>query len=398
MNSSGQYEDDDSGWAVCLRGGVSKGCGDTTLSKSHNLPDDVGFRSLIARPDSYIGYDKGNDNREPHRGSGGISLSGVSTMEVKSWAGSKKKRASSSRRKRRRISTQNDNKIINNNSDPLACPPAAAPATTVEKQTNLATLFFPRLPVPLQDAAALASIVGRPLEAIRIITRTDGRRLAWASFDDKITCASTLSRLRVARPDLGAQLHRAPHSRPSTQFDKRLAVVQRNGGVGNTLLFTNLPADVGCDEFSEVISRHSGPVTPLRTRTAVAGNGRGVACNFWCVFANVDACRLAYESVQSAKVTFRCGLSVTLCPNIHDDSTDADESRRRARALQLVSASAVVTHNIPTTPQLQLLSQTQSGPSAVQCLEDFLRSKLRRFVLLTPTSNEAVKIHYLQFS
>lgn len=385
VNSFGQYEDDDTGWAVCLRGGVSNRCGSATPSTPPSVPGDIGYRSLIARPDNYLDNDNYGESDETRGAVSGISSRGVSTMRSKASVASKNKRTGSSRRKRRRISESNNNNDKKSRSDPLGCPSSETPAVTVGKQI---TLFFPRLPAPVQDATALASIVGRPLEAIRIITRTDGQRLAWATFDNSTTCASTLSRLQASRPELGAQLHRASQSQSLSQFDKRLAFVRRNGGVGNTLLFINLPADVSCDEFSEIISRQCVHVTPLRTRTAVAGNGRGVARNFWCVFADINASRCAYESVQGVRVTFRCGLTVTLRPNIHDDSVDADESRRRSRALKLINPSADTNLNTHAMPQSQSQSLTRSAPTAIQCLENFLRSKLHRFVLLGPTTSE----------
>lgn len=219
--------------------------------------------------------------------------------------------------------------------------------------------------------------------------QANNKKMAWATFTSETDCLETLLALNMSFPTLKVSLHRprdAAHGVSSYQvqsnvrlFDERVRDVQRRGGLGNTLMLRNLPVQVGCDELEVVVRAalraDSVPSISLRVRTALSKGGSGR--NFWIVYADVEPCRLVFAHLFGRRVSFRCGKEVRLHPIVHDDSTDADESKRRMRARALGMQESKGGGSVG--------SGEGEGKCCVEQLEELLRMTQSRFVFLSET-------------
>lgn len=208
------------------------------------------------------------------------------------------------------------------------------------------TLFFPSLPPELRRDAALRAALAVSLHSLKT-HQANNRKMAWATFISETDCLETLLTLHINFPTLKVSLHRPREAANGPLlhqvqwgtriFDEKVYEVQRRGGLGNTLMLRNLPVQVGCDELEAVLRDAlrvvSASSTLLRVRTALSKGGSGR--NFWVVYADVEPCRVAFAHLLGRRVSFRCGKEVRLHPVVHDDSTDADENKRRLRARAL---------------------------------------------------------------
>lgn len=217
--------------------------------------------------------------------------------------------------------------------------------------------------------------------------QANNKKMAWATFTSETDCLETLLALNMSFPTLKVSLHRprdATHGVSSHQvqnnvrlFDEKVCDVQRRGGLGNTLMLRNLPVQVGCDELEAVLRAalrvESVPSMLLRVRTALSKGGSGR--NFWVVYADVEPCRLAFVHLFGRRVSFRCGKEVRLHPIVHDDSTDADENKRRirARALGMQESKGGGRGE----------SREGEGECCVERLERLLRATQSKFVFLS---------------
>lgn len=279
-----------------------------------------------------------------------------------------------------------------------------APSESTSPQSH--TIFIPNLPQKLKSHPALRSLFPHPPSTIHFAS-WNNHPIAWVCFSSASITQEAVDHLNTIEPSLAARIE-VPKSQtvnpspppsplppnpqdPGSQFDKRLRVVCANGGIGNTLIFRNLPLPVTVPEFTNLVtirnhtrnvshdpnpslvcttSEH--PLIPIRVRTAVSRAGSSRA--FWTVFSNVHQARLAFVATFRNKVSLRCGSVVTLHPIVHDDSTDVDETKRRQRALQLQPDRRNSQISQALTPHPQ---------SACRALEAFLTSTQTSFAFLT---------------
>lgn len=211
------------------------------------------------------------------------------------------------------------------------------------------TLFFPLLPADLSTDTQLRAVIGSGISHLHQ-TQSRGRKMAWATFETEERCGAVYCNLRLQFPAMKLSLHRPRQTSKRkgtagpcfqgeslTAFDRKVHDVKSRGGLGNTLMLRNLPVEVDCTELGFVVSKaaracDSAP-KPLRIRSAVSKGKQ--ARNFWLVYSSVASCRLAFALLHNETAIFRCGRTVNLHPAVHDDSTDADEGKRRRRSLAL---------------------------------------------------------------
>lgn len=211
--------------------------------------------------------------------------------------------------------------------------------------TTSQTLFFPSLPAELKKDNALRAAIGCSLRELKT-HQAKNKKMAWATFESESECLDRLFALRVSFPALRVLLHRPRQNQDTAlrqqsgnahSFDKRVQGIIDRGGIGNTLMFRNLPVEVECDELENLLRNipemANISCSSLRVRMALS-KGRG-GRNFWIVYAGVEACRAAFVNLMNTQVSFRCGKSAKLHPIVHDDTTDVDETKRRERARAL---------------------------------------------------------------
>lgn len=252
------------------------------------------------------------------------------------------------------------------------------------------TVFFPSIPKDLQKDAQLRTAIGTGLQDLKTIN-AKGKKMAWATFVSESICLDTLLALRIHHPKLIASLHRpkqlqqqsvggsswSARDKNAMLFDKNVAAVLARGGLGNTLMFRNLPVEVDVAELEAILASSMRAANincnVLRIRTALSKGRAGR--NFWAVYPSIDVCKLAFIHLLLQKVSFRCGKTAKLHPIIHDDSTDADEKKRRERAVALGNhASRSRSSSI----------ETSRMPNSIDGLEHFLRSTQKSFIFLSP--------------
>lgn len=271
------------------------------------------------------------------------------------------------------------------------------------------TIFIPNVSHDLRSHHALAALFPQPISSVRFATSKQ-RTIAWVSLPSVPLARDALAHLSKRYPSLAARPHvpkcqnANPQHCPSpntasleSRFDKRLHAVCANGGIGNTLVFMNLPLQVTIPEFTKILTTPNNihnhnrnnihnhnpdlalalatpepPPTPIGVRTALSRSGS--SRSFWAVFSNVHQARLAFVATFGNKVSLRCGSIVTLRPGVHDDSTDADETRRRQRALLLQPDRRNFSSSHQLTPHPQ---------SACRALEAFLTNSQTSFAFLT---------------
>lgn len=254
-------------------------------------------------------------------------------------------------------------------------------------------LFFPSLPPHLTQDAHIRRCIPFDIQHIKTVVKR-GVTMAWLTFSSETQCLEALLRLRTQMPSLQVSFHKPKenvHPMPTTLspqenyqhnlhiFQTKISIVTAKGGLGNTLMFNNLPMQVDCDEFAAVLRstiqqqqrlqtdshQHSNF---LRVRTAIskAQNAR----NFWATYSSIESCRNAFCLLHRTPVTFRCGKTLTLHSFVHDDSTDKDETKRRERAAAL-----------PTQPSSGCVPERAESDN-IQLLEHFLLNKFDSFVFL----------------
>eukprot|EP00177_Eucheuma_denticulatum_P006322 GFKZ01011524.1.p1 GENE.GFKZ01011524.1~~GFKZ01011524.1.p1 ORF type:complete len:388 (-),score=63.34 GFKZ01011524.1:226-1389(-) len=207
------------------------------------------------------------------------------------------------------------------------------------------TLFFPSLPVELKKDNALREAIGCSLRELKT-HQAKNKKMAWATFASENECLDKLLALKISFPALKVSLHRPRQNQDTSSrqqsgnaqaFDRRVQGIIDRGGIGNTLMFRNLPIEVDCEELENALRNIPEMAnissSSLRVRMALS-KGRG-GRNFWLVYAGVEACRAAFVHLMNKKVSFRCGKSAKLHPIVHDDTTDVDETKRRERARAL---------------------------------------------------------------
>lgn len=247
-------------------------------------------------------------------------------------------------------------------------------------------LFFPSLPNELMKDAQLRTAIGTGLQDLKTIN-AKGKKMAWATFASEGECLDNLLALRLEYPNLIVSLHRPKQQQGGGNhnwqlpekngllFDKNVAAILSRGGLGNTLMFRNLPVEVEVAELENVLKDNLRAASincrALRIRTALSKGRAGR--NFWVVYPSIDACRMAFNHLLLQQVSFRCGRTAKLHPMIHDDSTDADEKKRRERAAALGTQSS--RHRARSMPVLR-------KESTIDNLERFLRSTQKSFVFL----------------
>lgn len=217
------------------------------------------------------------------------------------------------------------------------------------------TLFFADVPKTYgTDDSMRAVLPARPRE-LKFV-RSAGRVLAWVSFLSEGDCFDTLCALRTGDTGLSPRLHRPKgQNSPAGQspgggtgdegkarmFDTKLRAVLAAGGMGNTLMFRNLPLELECGEFENILSSlGQGMVCrPLRVRTAVSKSGK--ARNFWATYTGDVAARTAFCAMHGRQVSLRCGKCIRIAPMVHDDASDAESRKRRQREAALGTQQSV---------------------------------------------------------
>lgn len=232
------------------------------------------------------------------------------------------------------------------------------------------SLFFASLPPDLRAEPALRALLGPAAGHLKTVVAR-GRAMAWATYAAEPPCLHALLTLRLQRPDVPVSLHRPkPEAAPrATAFAKQLHAVRARGGVGNTLLFRNLPVEVDVPEFEHAVQERTRGA--VRTRSALSKGG--TARSFWVVYGGVEACETAFRALRGSGVSFRCGRAVKLHPIVHDDSTDADEKKRRERAASLGMHKSRGGGAVATV--------REDGP--LDLLERYLRASQNKFVFLS---------------
>lgn len=249
------------------------------------------------------------------------------------------------------------------------------------------TLFFPSLPDELKKDLHLRSAIGPGLQDLKTIQARGNKKMAWATFASEGECLDKLLALRLAFPSLIVSLHRPQqqqegsirklqgHEKNELLFDRSSADVLSRGGLGNTLLFRNIPVEVEISEFEnllkDALQKASVNCDAVRIRTALSKGG--VGRTFWVVYPSIDACKVAFSHFLLKTVSFRCGKTTKLHPFIHDDSKDADESKRRERAAALGPQSSRRGAKSISKPKMK---------NSIDILERFLRSTQQSFAFL----------------
>ncbi|KAI0561188.1 hypothetical protein FGB62_91g06 [Gracilaria domingensis] len=212
------------------------------------------------------------------------------------------------------------------------------------------TLFFPLLSEHSVQDHDVRAVLGTAVQSFKMVP-SKGRHgcMAWVAMASEQECMDGLLQLRTVYPSLVVSFHKpsqasdqATRTLQSNQllFDEKLAKVIHNGGVGNTLMFRNVPVEVCQEEFSGILHEKlsSTPTCDvLRVRTSVANNGN--VRNFWAVFSGIPSAKSAFCVLNHSFTKFRCGKSVKLNAIVHDDSTDVDENKRRQRIMVLSSTA-----------------------------------------------------------
>lgn len=250
------------------------------------------------------------------------------------------------------------------------------------------TLFFPSLPEEMRGDENLRLAMGIAFEDLKT-TQKGGKHMAWVRFANEGDCMDTLLRLRLATPSMKVSIHRPKNttdangtnlfSKNLVAFQQRLQEIRANGGIGNTLMFRNLPKEVECDELRNLLQSAATKAqcheqcVPLRIRTALSKDGR--SRNFWVVYSSVGACQNAFASIHLTFVNFKCGRSLKIRSFVHDDSTDADEKRRRERNLNLgMQGNVAGNEGTFVAPKL----------TDLELLEAWLRQQQSSFVFMSP--------------
>lgn len=250
------------------------------------------------------------------------------------------------------------------------------------------TLFFPSLPDELKKDVQLRTAIGTGLQNLKTIQARGSKKMAWATFASEGECLDRLLALRIDFPSLVVSLHRPKqqqegsnrklegHERNGLLFDRSVADVLSRGGLGNTLLFRNLPVEVEIGELENILKgtlqNSSVNCSAVRIRTALSKGG--VGRTFWVVYPSIDTCKVAFSHFLLKTVSFRCGKTTKLHPFIHDDSKDADESKRRGRAAALGTQSS--RHRAKSI-------HTSKRENSIDILERFLRTTQQSFVFLS---------------
>lgn len=289
------------------------------------------------------------------------------------------------------------------------------------------TIYINRMSPDLREEGRLRALFNCPIRGVKVrhgTERDTNTMRAWVTFYTSEVCTAQLAMLRRSRPELSVCLHDNGRNKSCgtpnalARYDAKFEGVVRNGGVGNTLMFINMPVEVSLEEFEVVVETtgvqtHLGEicgeaVRPMRTRSAVSKGG--VSQNFWCVFADSNTARRVFQRIHESVVTFRCGRKITLCPFLHDDSQDVDETRRRKRALAINATSRDVrdirrrfgqtedgTANYATAASsvagtnASAMGSQRYGLGGTGCaknkLENFLRVTLKDFVFLDDSPN-----------
>lgn len=239
------------------------------------------------------------------------------------------------------------------------------------------TLFFPALPTELEGDVELRSAIGVTLEHMKTI-HVNGKKMAWLTFSSESECLDTLLSLRTSYPNLKVSLHKlkktdatgmTPAVKNAQIFDDKVKGVLQRGGIGNSLLFRNLPIETDCDELNTVFCELLQDVTPacrpLGIRTAVSRTGQ--SRNFWTVHSDQPAAKRAFVTLFLKHITFRCGKSAKLHPIVHDDASDSDTKKRRQRA------TALGVHHSNGNNQMNVVATLAPVKTSLDLLEDYLR-------------------------
>lgn len=258
------------------------------------------------------------------------------------------------------------------------------------------TLFLQDVPSAFHSEHELRALIFQPVSSIRFAT-TNGRTIAWISLPSVQHARDALAHLHARYPSFAARPHVPkntssispdPSKSSATQFDQRAQTVLSNGGVGNTLVFWNLPVHLTEQEFTSVLTADQSDINaptlatplplPLRVRSALSKSSN--SRTFWVVYASLNAARQAFTFSFGHKVIFRCGRCIKLHPVVHDDSTDVDETKRRQRARLLQPDARSSAPARPPQPQFDC---------ACRALEAFLRSSQDSFAFLPHQANKA---------
>lgn len=254
-----------------------------------------------------------------------------------------------------------------------------------KKGVSPKTLFFPSLPLYPDLESEIRAGWGSNVDVFKIL-ESKGNRMAWATMTSEQACMDALLHIRITHPSIIVAFHNNHRAEDENVrrgqqnealFNQKLQKVLAHGGIGNTLMFRNIPKEVGVEEFREVLdceissSKFDANATchVLRVRTAIAKCGK--IRNFWVVFGGVDPARVAFAKAHLRPARFRCGKLVKFSCTIHDDSLDGDEKKRRERSLALGSQ-----------PSKPLSPEIKRELTDVDRLESFLRESQSSFFFM----------------
>lgn len=242
-------------------------------------------------------------------------------------------------------------------------PTSTALPTSIQSQVDAVrrqgapadTLFFQSVPPHLSEESALKSTIGVQVRDVKIVHSSKAQQrsscLAWVSFFNEADCVTSLCRLRQTFPELKVRLHKPKagsgtatlpvnvHERQASlreAFQNRAQKIISEGGLANTLMLRQLPAEVSDEELMICTTVGDEGCVPLRTRsTEPRGSDHANKRIAWITYASKEIACAAFVALSGATISFRCGKSLRLAPAVHNDATDAETKKRRAREMAI---------------------------------------------------------------
>lgn len=232
---------------------------------------------------------------------------------------------------------------VNMNAPAPASAAAAAGSGSGTPVDEKRIIFFGVLPMHLLDENALLSALANaspaagavthlrivPASVVPVGARRGSAGRAWATYATPAAASAALKSILKTRSlgVLRAKVHTAPSGSLNDRFDRKATYVVGQGGLANTLIVRNAPMEAEEKEVERILGGIG--VEVLRIRSAVSKGGR--ARHFWLTFADRVRCIVAARRIDGQSAQLRCGKTLRLTPDVHNDAADAEAVKRRQR-------------------------------------------------------------------